>query len=190
MILNPDVAICNNTLKEMADALIDDIGAVMTRTLNSDNSLMYDYIKLNGFKQKWLTTTQNIIETDYVAGSCMLLKREVIDNIGLFDEKFFMYWEEVDLSFRIKELNLKLISTTKTHIRRQENSPERNINAVYYYIRNLFYMQNKYKHVSNFEFNLYVIKSFIFQVIYGVKNGELKVRIKKFFEGIKDGSSK
>ena len=117
-------------------------------------------------------------------------KREVIDNIGLFDEKFFMYWEEVDLSFRIKELNLKLISTTKTHIRRQENSPERNINAVYYYIRNLFYMQNKYKHVSNFEFNLYVIKSFIFQVIYGVKNGELKVRIKKFFEGIKDGSSK
>jgi GT2 family glycosyltransferase len=184
LILNPDVVIYNNTLKEMENALIDDVGAVMTRTLSSDNSLMYDYIKLNGFKQKWLTTTQNIIETDYVAGSCMLLKREVIDNIGLFDENFFMYWEEVDLSFRIKDVGFRLVSTTKTNITRQENSPERNINAVYYYIKNAFYIQSKYKYVRSIDFILFLFKAFAFQVIYGIKYGSLFRRINKFFNAI------
>ncbi|MFN7982736.1 MAG: glycosyltransferase family 2 protein [Vicinamibacterales bacterium] len=38
---------------------------------------------------------------DCIAGACMLIRRRVIDDIGAFDESFFMYSEEVDWCFRI-----------------------------------------------------------------------------------------
>jgi len=43
-----------------------------------------------------------IQEVDKVEGSCMLIKKNVIVNVGLFNEKFFCYWEETDLCFRAK----------------------------------------------------------------------------------------
>lgn len=38
--------------------------------------------------------------TDWVAGASMIVRREVIDAIGLLDEKYFMYFEEVDFCLR------------------------------------------------------------------------------------------
>lgn len=173
LILNPDVNISNNTLEELSNALSNDIGAVMTRTLNTDNSIMYDYIKLNGFKQKWLQTIKDIIETDYVAGSCMLLKREVLDKIALFDEDFFMYWEEVDLSFRIKKLGYKLISTTKTTITRKENSNKRSRTAVFYITRNSCIIYKKYKFFKGIDIFNYMLYLFISNLYFSLKKKDI-----------------
>ncbi|MBP1658293.1 MAG: hypothetical protein H6Q31_2894 [Bacteroidetes bacterium] len=38
---------------------------------------------------------------DYVQGSCLMLRREVLDSIGKLDEGFFMYFEETDWCYRI-----------------------------------------------------------------------------------------
>lgn len=39
---------------------------------------------------------------DVIMGSCMLIRRAVVDRVGLFDEQFFVYSEEVDLCERIR----------------------------------------------------------------------------------------
>ena len=39
---------------------------------------------------------------DCIAGACMLVRRTVVDAVGAFDESFFMYSEEVDWCFRIR----------------------------------------------------------------------------------------
>ena len=50
-----------------------------------------------------------IVETDYASGSCMLIKREVLEKIGFFDKKIFMYWEDSDLSQRAKRAGWKVL---------------------------------------------------------------------------------
>jgi GT2 family glycosyltransferase len=41
-------------------------------------------------------------EVDTVQGACLLLRREALDGVGLLDERFFMYSEEIDLCFRLR----------------------------------------------------------------------------------------
>ncbi len=43
-----------------------------------------------------------------VAGSCMLIRRDVIDQIGFLDERFFAYQEDADLCFRAREAGWKI----------------------------------------------------------------------------------
>ena len=40
------------------------------------------------------------VHLDFVFGCCMLIKRQVFEQIGLFDERFFMYFEDIDLCYR------------------------------------------------------------------------------------------
>ena len=46
-------------------------------------------------------------EVDVLAGAFMMIKKEVLDKIGSFDEIFFMYGEDVDLSYRIQKAGYK-----------------------------------------------------------------------------------
>lgn len=39
---------------------------------------------------------------DFATGCCMMLKKEVLEHIGFFDERYFLYYEDADLSERIK----------------------------------------------------------------------------------------
>lgn len=46
-------------------------------------------------------------EVDVLAGAFMCIKKEVLDSVGSFDELFFMYGEDVDLSYRIQKAGYK-----------------------------------------------------------------------------------
>lgn len=47
-------------------------------------------------------------ETDAVYGAAMLIRRNVLEQVGFFDERFFMYFEDVDLCRRIWQANWKI----------------------------------------------------------------------------------
>lgn len=49
------------------------------------------------------------LERDYVVGCAILLSRFMIEKIGLFDEQFFMYYEDMDLSLRIRRAGLRIL---------------------------------------------------------------------------------
>lgn len=48
-----------------------------------------------------------LIKTDFTSGCAMMVKKEVFENIGLFDEKYFLYYEDNDLNQRAKKQGYK-----------------------------------------------------------------------------------
>ncbi len=47
-------------------------------------------------------------EIGFATGACLLVKKEIIDLIGLFDERYFLYFEDADLSQRILRAGYKI----------------------------------------------------------------------------------
>lgn len=47
-------------------------------------------------------------QVDCISGACLLVRREVIDKIGLLDENFFMYMEDMDWCIRMKRVGFKI----------------------------------------------------------------------------------
>jgi GT2 family glycosyltransferase len=48
-----------------------------------------------------------VFASDWLTGCCMLMKRRVIDTVGLLDERFFIYWEDVDWGLRLHASGLR-----------------------------------------------------------------------------------
>ena len=55
-------------------------------------------------------------EVDVLAGAFMLLRKSVLDKIGLLDEDYFMYGEDIDLSYRITKAGYKNYYFPETRI--------------------------------------------------------------------------
>ena len=61
----------------------------------------------------------SVRECDWVPGCYYLIRREVIDKVGLFDPRYFLYYEEVDHCRRVKQAGWKVVyypHTTVVHI--------------------------------------------------------------------------
>lgn len=49
------------------------------------------------------------IEVDSVVGACMMLRTGIMREVGLLDETFFMYGEDLDWAFRIKQYGWRIV---------------------------------------------------------------------------------
>jgi GT2 family glycosyltransferase len=57
-----------------------------------------------------------IIERDYLAGCALLISRKLLETVGLFDERFFMYYEDSDLSLRARRKGFTLLLVPSAHV--------------------------------------------------------------------------
>ncbi len=74
-------------------------------------------------------------EVDKVEGSCMLIKRDVLDKVGLLYSKYWAYWEETDLCFRAKKAGFKIVYVPNSNIWHKVASSiggENNLKRQYY----------------------------------------------------------
>ena len=55
-------------------------------------------------------------ETDYATGACVLITRKVLERAGMFDERYFLYYEDTELSQRVKDNGFKVWYSPRTHI--------------------------------------------------------------------------
>ncbi len=82
-------------------------------------------------------------ELDYIGGSCVLCKREMLEKIGLMDTKYFMYWEDADWGFRGNESGYKSIYSFKSKIWHKVGASSKSYFQMYYFNRNRMYFMKK-----------------------------------------------
>jgi len=94
-------------------------------------------------KIKWLTMkaihsvkfeTKNIYRSDFISGCAMMIKAEVFNEIGLLDEDFFLYWEDVDFCYRAKKAGFKSIIATSAWAYHFEKSQGNLENKTYWLV--------------------------------------------------------
>lgn len=143
LILNPDTVLSVNTISSLLEYYQADsnLGVIGPKLLNPDQSLQYSCFQFPSFFMPVLRRTflgkyfskhrdefmmqevnhNQIQEVDWLLGSCLLFKRELIDAQGnkfqpKFDERYFMYFEDIDLCRTIKSKGFKVVYYPKVHI--------------------------------------------------------------------------
>ncbi len=132
--LNSDTEVLDDALRRIADFMEAnaDVGALGPRLLNSDGTLQYSCRRFpsfrtalfhryslmtrlfprNRFSQQYLMTDvghDHTMDVDWVSGAALVVRREVFDQTGGFDEGFFMYAEDVDWCYRIKQAGWRVV---------------------------------------------------------------------------------
>lgn len=94
-----------------------------------------------------LSSLPRMRDTQSLDGGTLLVRADVIRRIGGFDEKFFMYFEDADLSLRIRKAGYRTVAVRDArawHCHRQNRRGIAYPHEVFYLARNRFYFARKH----------------------------------------------
>jgi GT2 family glycosyltransferase len=78
-------------------------------------------------------------ETEWLAGTCILARRSAVEQVGVLDAAYFLYWEDVDWSYRLRVAGYKLLVVPGARIKHRVNATTStlpSLGSVYYWERN------------------------------------------------------
>lgn len=176
LLLNSDTEVPGNTLKDLIVYMDKhaDVGATTGKLLLENGTMdpachrgiptlwaSFTYVskleyffprsKLFGQYHQYYKDLTTIHEVDCISGAFYMVRREAIEAVGILDESFFMYGEDVDWSYRIRKAGWKIIfNPTVTVLHRKKQSGRHHKNRLqrvetdkYFHENNLrFYMKH------------------------------------------------
>ncbi|MDH3268309.1 MAG: glycosyltransferase family 2 protein, partial [Ignavibacteria bacterium] len=186
LFINPDCIISEDTLDKMISFFENhsDCALAGCKILNSDGTLQLacrrsfpgpwtSFTKVTGlsniFSNNRIFARYNLTyldenktyEVDAVSGSFMMIRKEVYEKTGGFDEQFFMYGEDLDLCYRVQKNGYKVYYMHETQIihYKGESTKRSNLDEtkLFYDAMNLFVK----KHLSSFPLVELILRSAI-----------------------------
>ena len=73
---------------------------------------------------------RNRTYTDWFTGCCVLIKVEIFNHVGYFDERFFAYYEDVDFSIRLKKMGYSIALMTNSYLQHYESASSKSMNKI------------------------------------------------------------
>lgn len=190
LLLNNDTVLREGTLDAMAEVVASNpsIGIWGFHLINPDGSTqksagrfpniiteildqtgLHKFIPYSQYAYSWYNTPE---EADWVTGACMLIKRQVIEKIGMFDERYFMFLEDVDLCYRARKAGWQVRyhpKPTIVHMKGESSKPV--LKKMIIQDRNsiLYFVDKHYSRITASLFRIVVILgAFIRMVIWGI----------------------
>jgi len=171
LFLNPDTELVDNSLKAMAGFMEThpDASAMGCRLIYPDGSLQSSCRHFPSFftdlmenlwlewifprnpffnyyhMGSWRHDTVRSVDVPY--GACLLVRRNTIEDVGLMDERFFMYYDEIDLCYRIKKRGGKIYFTPDIKVLHRLNRSSSQVPSEtgrYKYRSKLLYFEKHY----------------------------------------------
>ena len=126
LLLNPDTQIIGKTMEKMLayyHEYAEPLGMLGPKILNPDGSIQQTYHRLPSIANRWAHAffvdrlIPNEILSDYagfddglcqkvdwLSGACLLIKKDIFKRAGGFDERFFLFYEDMDICARLLKL--------------------------------------------------------------------------------------
>lgn len=183
--LNADTIIRNDFLKDSIEKLKDEsVGAIGLKLCNDDGSFQLSFWKENTFLneirnkrderlfqhrnrneiQKIESRYTNVSEVEWVSGAAMLIRKEVFNKIGGFDEDYFLFYEDADICKGLKNAGYKIMFYPFSEIvhLKGENVNERFSDETYFYAKQsqLIYYRKHNNLLNRFFLRIYLISKF------------------------------
>ncbi|HVP35804.1 MAG TPA: glycosyltransferase family 2 protein, partial [Terriglobales bacterium] len=110
---NPEVGICGPKMVDEKNGLLYSCRSFpdFLTSISSSQSILNHLFPHNPLSRKYLLKDidrAEIREVDWVSGSCLFARKEMLEQIGLLDENFFMFCEDTDLCLRAKKNGWKV----------------------------------------------------------------------------------
>jgi N-acetylglucosaminyl-diphospho-decaprenol L-rhamnosyltransferase len=148
-IVNPDLIFQNNIFDKLINTLEENssIGVLGTGSKNSkgvqqDNARSFPtflslFLKLIGIRtHKIYSEYDGLIESDWISGQFMFFKSSVFLHVNGFSPKFYMYYEDVDICKRLRNLNyLVMLNTGLTVIHDARRASHFNFKLFFIHLR-------------------------------------------------------
>jgi len=159
LLLNPDTLITQGALLKLYTFLNSarEIGIVGPLIVNEKGGIEYNsartfpnlltelflhsglskHYSKNRLFGKYLMTYwahNSIREVDLVQGSCMMVKREVIDKVGYMDEQFFLFADDVEWCYRTKKKGYKIFFYAPSKIIHKGGTSSKNVRDIVFII--------------------------------------------------------
>lgn len=125
LLLNNDVLVDVMMLTHLVNAMASDIGAAspLIYYLDEPNKIWSDgffrdklFLEMKGGRRNQVefNSKDAPFDVDYLLGCAILIDTAIFDQVGLFDERYFFYYEDLDLSLRIKQFGYRLITVPQS----------------------------------------------------------------------------
>lgn len=179
LLLNSDTVVWENTLESIYDYMEShgDVGACGCRVLLESGELdkackrTFPNVKNSFFRLFHIPTKSKddnynltdlpdgeVYEIDCLTGAFMFIRKEALDEVGLLDESFFMYGEDIDLCYRIKHAGWKIVYYGKSSITHFKGaSSKKQKNKLIYEFYHAMYIYYKKHHASESSFIVNIV---------------------------------
>jgi N-acetylglucosaminyl-diphospho-decaprenol L-rhamnosyltransferase len=147
-------------------------GAIGPALVRGDSSLQVSFGKnigfiaqlrqklfLNPFYRISLRHSRRVRSVGWLSGACLLARRDAVGAAGLFDEEFFIYFEDIDLCRRIRSLGFELLyypSVRVVHFGGATTAPRKLKSRLHYRESQLHYYEKHNPGLSLFLLKLYL----------------------------------
>ena len=157
IIINPDVRInnmnLNNLIKYFSEESVHLISPKAVDKYNclQDNARKFPTLvtpflrRISFFRKNKYLDSKNYNEVDWVSGMFMMVNSKHFKKLGMFDERFFMYYEDVDLCKRIKKAGGKVLRiNTEKVIHEGQHSSHINLRYLKIHLKSMLDYHLKY----------------------------------------------
>jgi GT2 family glycosyltransferase len=117
--------------------------------------------------------SNKLIECDYIGGACLLFRCDSINELGLFPENYFLFYEETEWCLRAKKNGFQIVCDPSTSIVHEGSSSIKRVSGLIEYLlsRNRVVFMRRNSNVYTFSvFMIYLNFETIFKVMMGKKS--------------------